>query len=55
MTFVMFIWLAVVMVGIYQIAVPYRYLPSYTEEELERWAYYDYLIENSSSEDSGMD
>ena len=54
MTFVMFIWLAVVMVGIYQIAVPYRYLPPYTEEELETRAYYDHLIENSSSEDSGM-
>lgn len=55
MTLVMCIWVAVIMVGIYQIAVPYRYLPPYTEEELERWAYYDYLIENSSSEDSGMD
>ena len=54
MTLVMYIWVAVIMVGIYQIAVPYRYLPPYTEEELERWAYCDYLIENSSSENSGI-
>lgn len=55
MTFALFIWVAVIMVGIYQIAIPYRYLPPYTEEELERMAYYDYQIENSSSEDSGME
>ena len=53
MTFVLFIWIAVFMVGVYQIAVPYKPLPPLTPEELEREAYYDYIIANSSSEDCG--
>lgn len=55
MTCPLFIWFAVIMVGIYQIAMLYWYLPPHTEEALERMAYYDYHIENSSSEDSGID
>jgi hypothetical protein len=52
MEFVIAIYVLVAAVGAYQILVPYKYLPPYTPEELERIAYYDYIIANSSSEDS---
>ena len=52
MEFALLVWLAVLLVGLYQIAVPYKPLPPLTPEELEREAYYDYIIANSSSEDS---
>ena len=50
---VIVIWVAVFLVGLYQIATPYKPLPPLTPEELEREAYYDYIIANSSSEDCG--
>lgn len=49
---VILIWVAVFLVGLYQVAVPYKPQPPLTPEELEREAYYDYIIANSSSEDS---
>jgi hypothetical protein len=53
MTFVLLIWVAVFMVGVYQIAVPYKPLPPLTPEQIEWRKTMDYHIENSSSEDSG--
>ena len=52
MEFVIAIYILVAAVGAYQILVPYKYLPPYTPEELERIAYLDDIIANSSSEDS---
>ena len=52
MEFVIFLYCLVAAVGAYQILVPYKYLPPYTPEELERIAYWDDIIANSSSEDS---
>ena len=52
MEFVIAIYILVAVVGVCQILVPYKYLPPLTPEELERDAYYDYIIANSSSEDS---
>jgi hypothetical protein len=53
MTFVLFIWIAVFLVGLYQIAVPYKPLPPHSAEFLEWQATMDYHIANSSSEDCG--
>ena len=52
MEFVIFLYCLVDAVVAYQILVPYQYLPAYTPEELERIAYWDDIIANSSSEDS---
>jgi hypothetical protein len=52
MTFVICLFALVAVVGVYQVLTPYKYLPPYTPEELERIAYWDDIIANSSSEDS---
>ena len=52
MEFVIALYILVAAVGVYQVTRGPRYLPPYTPEELESIAYYDYIIANSSSEDS---
>jgi hypothetical protein len=52
MEFALLVWLAVFLVGVYQIAVPYKPLPPHSVEFLEWQATMDYHIANSSSEDS---
>ena len=52
MEFALLVWLAVFLVGVYQIAVPYKPLPPHSAEFLEWQADMDYHIANSSSEDS---
>ena len=53
MEFVIAIYILVAGVGIYQLNRGPRYLPPLTPEQIESNEYYDYIIENSSSEDSG--
>ena len=52
MEFVLLIWLAVFLVGFYQLATPYKPLPPHSAEFLEWQATMDYHIANSCSEDS---
>jgi hypothetical protein len=52
MEFALLVWLAVFLVGVYQVAVPYKPLPPLTPEQIEWRKTMDYHIANSSSEDS---
>jgi hypothetical protein len=52
MEFALLVWLAVGLVGICQIMIPYKPLPPLTPEQIEWRETMDYHIANSSSEDS---
>lgn len=52
MDFVIALYILVAAVGVYQVTRGPRYLPPLTPEQIESNEYYDYIIANSSSEDS---